>query len=144
MKTKILGAALLLLAACARVPFFAPEATLANVVQVRTFDAFARDERLYVRTVITNVSSAPIVIDRDGFALKLPSGEVLPRSSGTTTQHRPYPLPPGASHEVFVDFRSPYALDTIAGAVLVVGGITVGAEPTPRVLGEIPLSRTPQ
>jgi predicted small lipoprotein YifL len=148
MKTKILGpvllfAALLLPACGSRVPLYAPQATLASVVQVRTFEAFAHGDRIFVKTVITNISGQPIVIDRDGFALKLPGGEVLPRSSGTTTQHKPYMLAPGEPHEVFVDFRAAHDLDRVPSALLVVGGITVGAEPMPRVVGEIPLSQAP-
>lgn len=131
----------LLLAACVRASFFAPPATLAGTLQVRTFEAFARDDRFYVKTVITNVGPQPVIIDRDGFALRLPNGQVLPRSSGTTTQHKPYALAPGQSHEVFVDFRAGYAIDNIPGATLVVGGITIGGDPTPRVVGEIPLSQ---
>jgi hypothetical protein len=146
MSSKILGTASLLVAlaqsACgSRVPLAAPQATLAGVVQVRTFDAYARGDRIYVKTVIVNVSPQPIIIDRDGFALRLPGGEVLPRSSGTTTQHKPYPLAPGQGRDVFVDFHASHDLESTPSALLVVGGITVGNDPTPRVMGEIPLSR---
>jgi predicted small lipoprotein YifL len=128
-------------AACgARVPLYAPQAVLASAVQVRTFDAYAVGDRIYARTIVVNLSPQPIIVDRDGFALKLPSGEELPRSSGTTTQHRPYPLAPGQGREVFVDFHATHGLEATPSALLVVGGITFGADPVPRVVGEIPLS----
>ena len=41
------------------------------------------------------------------------------------------------------EFLAPYALDTLPNVVLVVGGVTVGADPKPRVVGEIPLTQTP-
>jgi hypothetical protein len=137
----ILSTLALACAACSsRVPLYAPVATLANTLQVRTFDAYARKDRIFVKTVITNVSAQPVVIDRDGFALRLPDGEVLPRGSGTTTQHTPYPLAPGAGRDVFVDFHAAHELDHIGGATIIVGGISIGADPKPQVVGEIPLS----
>ncbi len=134
-----------LVGACgSRVALYAPQATLAGALQVRTFDAYAHGDRIFVKTVFTNVSGQPVMVDRDGFSLKLSTGEVLPRSSGMTTQHAPYPIAPGASHEVFVDFRAPHELETIPSAVLVVGGVSLGADPAPRVVGEIPFTHTPQ
>jgi hypothetical protein len=145
MRAKILGSALFLAAlaqpACAsRLPLVAPEARLGNVVQVRTFDAFVKGDRVYVKLIVLNVSGQPLIVDRDGFALRLPTGEVLQRSSGVTTQHTPYPLAPGAGRDVFVDFRAPHELESMPSYVLVVGGVSVGADPAPRVVGEIPLA----
>jgi hypothetical protein len=149
MRTKVLAAAALLLAltqpACgSRVYLEAPQATLANTLLVRTFDAYAKGDRVWVKMVVTNVSPQPIVLDRDGFALKLPSGEILPRASGTTTQHTPYPLAPGQGRDVFVDFHAGHEMESIPGAMLVVGGIMIGGDPTPRVVGEIPLRPEPR
>jgi hypothetical protein len=144
---RVLAPALVLLAlafassGCVRVGLFAPPTTLGGVLQVRTFDAYARGDKVWVKTYVTNVSPQPIMVDRDGWSLKLPGNLVLPRASGTTTQHRPYMLPPGAGHEVFVDFQGPMDLDTLPQVTLVVGGVTVGNEPAPRVIGEIPLSQ---
>jgi hypothetical protein len=145
MQTKALAAAALLLAlsqpACgSRVYLSAPQATLSSTLQVRTFDAYAKGDRIFVKMIVTNVSPQPIVLDRDGFALKLPSGEILPRSSGSTTQHKPYPLAPGEGRDVFVDFHAGHELASIPGAMLVVGGIAIGPDPTPRVVGEIPFT----
>jgi len=132
-------------AACApRASFVAPVAALGNTVQVRVFDAYARGDRFVVRSILTNVSAQPIVVDRDGFQLKLPSGEIVPRSAGLTDQHKPYPLMPGAGREVFLEFRAPNEfLEGLPSAMLVVGGITVGTEPAPHAVGEIPLTHAP-
>jgi hypothetical protein len=140
----ILGTLAIACAACSsRVPLYAPVATLGNTLQVRTFDAYARGDRVFVKTIVTNVSGQPVVIDRDGFSLRLPDGETLPRGSGTTTQHKPYPVAPGAGREVFVDFRAAHELEHIGGATVIVGGISIGADPRPQVVGEIPLSVAP-
>ena len=132
-------------AACApRAAFYAPVAALGNTVQVRVFDAYARGDHFVVKTIVTNISGQPMVVDRDGFQLKLPSGELVPRSAGVTDQHKPYPLMPGAGREVFLEFRAPNELlEALPSAMLVVGGITVGAEPAPHAVGEIPLTHAP-
>jgi hypothetical protein len=148
MRSKILASAALLFAlaqpACgSRVYLAAPPATLSGTLQVRTFDAYAKGDRIFVKTVVTNVSPQPILLDRDLFALRLPNGELLPRASGATTQHKPYPIGPGEGRDVFVDFRAPHELESIPSAVLVVGGITVGGDPAPRVVGEIALTPVP-
>jgi hypothetical protein len=145
MRAKLLSAAALLVAlsqpACgSRVYLSAPQATLSNTLQVRPFDAYARGDRIFVKMIVTNISPQPIVLDRDGFALRLPNGEVIPRGSGTTTQHKPYPLAPGQGRDVFVDFHAMHELESIPGAMLVVGGIAIGPDPTPRVVGEIPFT----
>jgi hypothetical protein len=65
---------------------------------------------------------------------------VLPRAGSI---HNVYTLPPGAGHEVFVDFRDPGRdMRLNNGASLIVGGISFSTDPRPRVVGEIPLVPT--
>ncbi len=37
--------------------------------------------------------------------MKLDSGRILGRTSGTTSLHKPYELPPNGSHSIYVDFK---------------------------------------
>jgi hypothetical protein len=73
---------------------------------VQPFEVYARGRLLNVRTNVSNQGSLPVVIDRDAVTLILPNGRMISRSQGTFTQHTPYVLAPGATHPVFVDFRS--------------------------------------
>lgn len=129
---------------CGRdVPLYAPPAMLEGAVHVRVYKAYVKGDRIYVKSHVTNGGTAPIGIDRDGWALRLPSGEILPRSVGVTTRHNLYTLHPGERRDVFVDFRKEDVdLSYLTEASLIVGGIRYGTDPTPRVAGEIPLSVT--
>ena len=115
-------------------------AQLASGVQVVFQEAFAKDDIFVVHMAVTNLSQAFLIVDRDGFALRLPDGRVLPRAIGTFTQHTPYTIPPGGVHQVNVDFRdAPRDMRQITGASLIVGGISFSTDPRPRVVGEVPL-----
>src|SRR4029453_7630582 len=94
--------ALTLLVACSRVPLHAPPAQLEGGGVGKIYDAYARDDRIFVKSMVTNGSQQAITIDRDGWALRLPDGTVLPRAVGRTTLHTPYVLQPGETREVFV------------------------------------------
>ncbi|MCL2723868.1 MAG: hypothetical protein FWD69_05465 [Polyangiaceae bacterium] len=67
---------------------------------------FRRKNRLFVRMVMMNLTSSALTVHRDALTLRLNTGRTLQRSSGMTTTHKPYDLAPGASREVWVDFRS--------------------------------------
>jgi hypothetical protein len=138
------AATFLFLAACSvRTPFYAPPTRLPGGVFVKVNEAFVRGERLYVKTWMMNETQGPVTIDRDGMALRLPDGRVLPRAEGTFTQHKPYSLAPGAGRDVHVDFKDEAnEFEGITGATLIVGGVSYGTDPAPRVAGEIPLSAT--
>jgi hypothetical protein len=131
-------------AGCRRdVPLYAPPAALEGGLHVRIYKAYVTGDRIYVKSHVTNGGSVPIGIDRDGWALRLPSGEILPRSHGITTRHNIYTVAPGERRDVFVDFHKDDAdLRYITEASLIVGGISYGTDPTPLVAGEIPLSVT--
>jgi hypothetical protein len=140
----LLGLMLLALAVgCSqRVPLYGAAATFPSGVHVRVYEAYISGDRLYVKMWMMNTTALPITIDRNGMALKLPGGQVLGRSVGVTTQHRPYILAGGQGREVFVDFRSDGGFEGLTGANVVVGGISFGQDPTPRIVGELPLSTT--
>lgn len=74
-------------------------------VRVVPQEIYRRKDRLFVRVTVYNLSRVPLTVDRDGVTAQLANGEVLARSSGTTTQHRPYTIYPGETHSVYVDFR---------------------------------------
>ena len=123
--------------------FAGQNAQLQSGVQVVFQEAFAKDDIFVVHMSVTNLSQAFLNVDRDGFALRLPDGRVLPRAIGTFTQHTPYTIPPGSFHQVNVDFRdAPRDMRQITGASLIVGGISFSTDPRPRVVGEIPLVPT--
>jgi hypothetical protein len=135
--------ALAFLAGCSRVPLHAPPAQLEGGLVVKVYDAYARDDRVFVKSMVTNGGPQAVTIDRDGWALRLPDGTVLPRAVGRTTLHSPYVLQPGETREVYVDFHQDDAeLEALPSAMLIIGGISFGAE-MPRVVGEIPLSKVP-
>ncbi len=123
-----------------KIGFAGQNATLQSGTQVNFQDAWVTPEIFKVKIWVQNLSQAFMLVDRDGFALRLPDGRVLRRASGVFTQHVPYNLPPGGGHEVFVDFRDPgHDMRMINAASLIVGGISFSTDPRPRVVGEIPL-----
>ena len=84
-----------------------------------------------------------MMVDRDGFALRLPDGRVAAPRDRHLHDAPPYNLPPGGGHEVFVDFRDRgQDMRNINAASLIVGGISFSTDPRPRVVGEIPLVPT--
>jgi hypothetical protein len=126
-----------------KIGFAGQNATLQSGTQVNFQDAWVAPHIFKVKLWVQNMSQAFMMVDRDGFALRLPDGRVLRRAVGTFTQHVPYQLAPGAGHEVFVDFRDPGVdMRQINAASLIVGGISFSTDPRPRVVGEIPLVPT--
>ena len=137
----LLGVVLLALVACSkRVPLYAAATTLPSGVHVRVHQAYIDDDRVYVKMWMMNGTQVPMRVDRDGMSLRLPDGQVLPRSVGVTTRHNVYDLAPGQGHDVFVDFRATRDLDMLSEATVILGGVSFGTDPTPRVAGELPLS----
>lgn len=126
-----------------KIAFAGQNATLQSGTQVNFQDAWVKDDNFIVKLWVQNLSQAYMNVDRDGFALRLPDGRVLRRAVGVFTQHAPYVLPPGAGHEVHVDFRDPGRdMRLNNGASLIVGGISFSTDPRPREVGEIPLVPT--
>src|SRR4051794_33077087 len=126
-----------------KIGFAGQNATLQSGTQVNFQDAFVAENIFKVKLWVQNLSQAFMIVDRDGFALRLPDGRVLRRAVGTFTTHQPYNIPPGGGHEVFVDFRDPgHDMRLSNAASLIVGGISFSTDPRPRVVGEIPLVPT--
>lgn len=145
MVTKLLArpAAILALAlapaACgSHVGLHAAPATL-GAVQVRVVDAYAYGKRVTVKAVVTNTSSKPLTVDRDGFELRV-GGQLLPHRSGVTASHKPIAVAPGEKHDVEVEFLADHDLGDLTKAALVVGGISAPASAPAKVVGEIVLS----
>ncbi len=123
-----------------KINFAGQNATLQSGTQVNFQEAWVKDDKFMVKMWVQNLSQAFMMVNRDGFALRLPDGRVLPRAGSI---HNVYNLPPGGGHEVFVDFRDPgHDMRLNNGASLIVGGISFSTDPRPRVVGEIPLVPT--
>ena len=120
-----------------KVAFVGQSAALQNGVQVNFQDAWARKGEVKIKLWVANLSQAFMMVNRDGFALRLADGRVVPRAGSV---HNIYTLPPGGGHEVFVEFKDPgNDLRMNNGMSLIVGGISYSTDPNPRVAGEIPL-----
>ena len=81
----------------------APIAT--SEVRIVPQEVYRRKDRLFVRVTLTNLSSSTLTVDRDAMTLQLDTGRILGRSVGMTSLHKPYSLPPGAAHSIYVDFK---------------------------------------
>jgi hypothetical protein len=139
--TSLVGLALLV-AGCGpdlpgKVAFVGQSAQLQSGVQVNFQDSWARSGELTVKMWVANLSQAFMMINRDGFALRLADGRVVRREGAI---HDIYTLPPGGGHEVQVKFRDRgFDMRTNQGVSLIVGGIAYSTDPRERVVGEIPL-----
>jgi hypothetical protein len=123
-----------------KIGFAGQSATLQSGTQVNFNDAFVEEDIFKVKIWVANMSQAFMLVNRDGFALRLADGRVLRRAIGTFTTHDIYNIPPGGGHDVFVDFRTPGEdMRRIQSASLIVGGIAFSTDPRERVVGEIPL-----
>ena len=115
-----------------------PQAILQGGVNVTFQRAEADDDSLMVRFYITNISDQIMMVNRDGFGLRLPSGQVLQRRG---MNQQPYQIAPGQGHEVWVKFEEEgLHLNALQAASVIVGGISYGNDPVPRVVGEIPIT----
>ncbi|MSP60633.1 MAG: hypothetical protein EXR72_09895 [Myxococcales bacterium] len=115
-----------------------PQAMLQGGVSVTFQLAHSEDEVFKFRCLVTNLSNQQMLVNRDGWALRLADGRVLQRRGD---RHMPYVLNPGQMHKVYVDFKE-RGLDmrTIQQASVIIGGISYATDPMPRVVGEIPVT----
>lgn len=106
-------------------------------VRISPQEVYRRKDRLFVRVTFTNLTKENITVDRDGISLQLEGGRVLERSSGMTTLHHPYNVPPNAAHSIYVDFKDDGIDEATSSAnVIWKGAVFAGAReiaipPTP-------------
>ena len=133
---------LALLAGCGpdlpnKVAYVGQSAQLQSGCQVNFQDAWARAGEVKVKLWVANMSQAFMMVNRDGFALRLADGRVVRRVGAV---HNIYTLPPGGGHEVELAFRDPgFDMRTNQGVSLIVGGVSYSTDPRERVVGEVPL-----
>jgi len=87
-------------------------------VRIDPQQIFRQKNRIFVRVTFTNLTSNMLVVDRDAVTLQLYTGQVLRRSSGSTTRHEPYVIAAHASHPVWVDFKDDSILNSTSARVL--------------------------
>jgi hypothetical protein len=137
-----LAAVVIVVTACGpvlphRVALIGNNATLQSGCAVSILDAWVRDREIMVKLWVNNVSQDVMMVNRDGFAMRLSDGRIVPRQG---VVHGMYTLLPGAGHEVFVKFVDPTVdLRLYQGFSLIVGGISFATDPRERVVGEIPM-----
>ena len=121
------------------IKFSAPaQAMLQGGVNVSFQRAEADDETLTVKLFITNLSTGLLTVNRNGIQLRLPNGQLI---NAHDDQGEPYFIQPQQGHSVWVDFK-PKDMDPrkIKSASVLIGGISYIGDPTPRVVGEVPLT----
>lgn len=134
--------AALMLAACSKVHFKAPESQLDDGVFVEIDRAFVRgSDRVFIEAYVSNNNKTTLRIDVGDWALKLPTGELVARRLGASDDDV-YVVGPGMGQAVSVDFRKEgYDLRPLTSFKLIIGGIQIGESSTPYVVGEIVLTR---
>jgi hypothetical protein len=114
-----------------------PMAMLQGGVSVTFKRATADEETLDVWLAVQNMSNQMMFVNRDGFGLRLPDGQILQRRGIQNV----YPIPPGGMHDVHLEFEEKgFAPQKLPQASIIVGGISYSNDPTPRTVGEIPLT----
>ena len=121
-----------------REPLYAQSTVVDGDVYVRVNKAHSTGDRVYVSTSMQNQSNRTIVVQRDELSLRLADGTTVPQASGRRAR-KPVVIKPGQSKNVKVDFRAPPGTD-VSAAHLVLGGVRVRGEKSPRTLGEIALA----
>jgi hypothetical protein len=115
-----------------------PQSVLPGGVSVTFQRAEADGNSLTVKFYFMNLSDQIMFVNRDGFGLRLPTGEVLQRRG---FNQEPYKLAPGEGHNVWVKFEErSFEPAKLAAASVVIGGISYSNDPMPRTVGEIPIS----
>lgn len=73
--------------------------------RISPLEVYRRKDRLFIRVTYTNLSNEMVTVDRDALQLQLENGRLLGRSTGTTSTHATYSIPPNGAHSIYVDFR---------------------------------------
>jgi len=74
-------------------------------VTVQPMEIWTGGSKLWVRAMVTNSGTQPILVNRDAIVARLPSGMVVGRATGKTSVHDVYFIPAGMSHPVYIEFR---------------------------------------
>lgn len=120
-----------------RIALIGNNATLQSGCAVTIMDAWVRDREIMVKLWVNNLSQDMMMVNRDGFAIRLSDGRIIPRHGAV---HDTYRMMPGGGHEVFVKFIDPgMDLRLYKGYSLIVGGVSFATDPRERVVGEIPM-----
>ena len=142
----LLGGIVAVLGGCGPKTFFtAPPMKLDDGIHVEVTEAFTRGDRIFVEAWVTNDNKKKTVrVNPDGFAIKLPTGELVSKRN-FAREGNVHILGPGADKRIDVDFRQEgYDLSGLGDMLLVVGGISLGESSTEFVVGEVPLKRAPE
>lgn len=142
----LLGGIVAAFTACGPRTFFAaPPMKLDDGIHAEVTEAFTRGDRIFVEVWVTNDNDKKTVrVNPDGFAIKLPTGELVSKRN-FARDGNVHILGPGQDKRIDVDFRQEgYDLSGLGDMVLVVGGIAIGESSTEFVVGEVPLERAPE
>jgi len=142
----LLGGIVATLTGCGpKTAFTAPPMKLDDGVHVEVSEAFTRGDRIFVEAWVTNDNKKKTIrVNPNGFAVKLPTGELVGRRV-FAKDGDVYVLGPGQQKRVDVDFRQEgYDLSGLSDMLLIVGGISIGESSTEYVVGEIPMERAPE
>lgn len=139
------------LAGCAKETSFQPVAAFfPSGAHVHVDDAYSDGRRVYVQMRIMSGVTGPIYVDPDGMGLRLPDGRVLRRSAlagydrfarARRREDEVYRgIRRGMVRTLILSFDIPPDHPALAPATLIVGGVSFGTDPTPIVVGEVPLT----
>jgi hypothetical protein len=126
-----------------KVALHARTTTLPTGIHVRLREGFIEGPRVRLELWLENATDADIQVDLTGMTLRLPDGTVVPPFESKKAGPESRTLVAAQGTNAFVEFRADHDLSGLPGATLVLGGITFGKDPAPRVAGELPLSLTP-
>jgi hypothetical protein len=131
--------ALLALPGCSKHYFHADVAQYEGVT-VQPMEIWTSGHKLWVRVMVTNSGTQPILVNRDAIVARLPSGQVVGRAMGTTTIHNTYVVPTGMSQKVYVEFpEAGFIWDMIPQATIdFSAGMTREGQPLPVRLVVVP------
>lgn len=120
------------LLACSKHYFHADTAEYEGVT-VQPMEVWTSSHKLWVRAMVINSGTQPIMVNRDAVVARLPSGMVVPRAIGRTSLHGVYFVPGGLSHPVYVEFEEHgFDWDTVAAATIdLSGAVTREGQPLP-------------
>ena len=93
-------------AGCGKKQIWSAQTVITPTLRIQPLEVSLAHGLLYVQTSFVNTGPVPITVDRDRVSITLPDGRTIMRSSGTTTQHTPYFVPPNGEQKVYVDFKA--------------------------------------